>query len=103
MSEALPCNINKKRVFVRIDGVRVHRTVEDEIVLKQGKDKLIYLQKIRLHETGKIEYRFTYYMRGFKEGRMKGKWVFGQYSLTLPAGHLARLVAKARQRGWAGF
>lgn len=92
-----------------IDGTRIKATIEGVIFLEQSSQrkklasskKLICLQKLRF-ENKASEYRFTYYMEGFKESR-KGHWVFGQYSLLLPAKDLKRLLAKARRLKWPGF
>jgi hypothetical protein len=101
-----PCNIGKKpRKWTAIDGQPVLVVIEDEIMMPQGKPphtKLIYLQKLRFAVDDRIEYRFTYYMEGFK-GRMRGKWVFGQYSLIIPAEDLAKLLKEARAKKWEGF
>ena len=69
---------------------------------KAPDEKRIYLQKIQ-HDDKRVEYRFTYYMRGVKPGRTKGKWVFGQYSMMIPQRELAYLLRTARGKGWAGF
>jgi hypothetical protein len=97
-----PNNIGKRRTITAIDGERLSFVVEDEIVLPQGTDKLIYFQRFRWEEAGNVEYRLTYYMIGFKPGK-KGRWVFGQYSLMLPAAELSALLAEARRRGWDGI
>ena len=101
-----PVCVGNKRRFKAIDGKHVFVTIEDEIVRPQGSgphSKLIYLQKLRFEEDNHIEYRFTYYMAGFKEGRTKGQWVFGQYSLVVPAEDLQWLLRKARAKKWKGF
>lgn len=102
-----PNSIGKRRSHVAIDGRTVHKTVEDEIVVLQRaaarNPKLICFQKIRFEENNKLQYRFTYYMLGFKEGPRKGRWVFGQYSLFIPAPDLKRLLKLARKRGWPGI
>ena len=97
-----PCNINKRRAFTAIDGSTVHCTVKDEIVIPHGGGKLIYLQQFQFEKDQRIEYRFTYYMLGFKPSR-RGRWVFGQYSLMLGARELAKLLKEARKRGWPGI
>jgi hypothetical protein len=81
--------------------------VPDEIWLElpvpeKSTRKLIYFQQIEFEDTRKIEYRFTYYMVGLKPGA-RGPWVFGQYSLLIPAEHLSCLLAEARRRGWPGI
>lgn len=108
-----PVNIGKRRKVTLIDGRHVqYLTVEEEIVRPQRlprfpggpHEKLIYLQKLHVEEEGKThtEYRFTYYMKGFK-GRTRGWWVFGQSSLIIPPKDLSWLLRAARARGWSGF
>jgi hypothetical protein len=101
-----PDNVGKKsRRWTAIDGQPVSVVIEEEIKIPQKTGphkKLIYLQRLRFESDGHIEYRFTYYMEGFK-GKTKGKWVFGQYSLSVPAEDLAELLKQARAKGWEGF
>jgi hypothetical protein len=97
-----PVNIGKQRTFTAINGRKVHLTCIDEIVIAHGKGKLIYFQQFRFEEDRRIEYRLTYYMIGFKPSR-RGRWVFGQYSLMLPARELAVILREARKRGWPGI
>jgi hypothetical protein len=101
-----PVCIGNRRRFTAIDGKHVFVRIEDEIVRPQGRpphSKLIYLQKLRFEEDNHIEYRFTYYMTGYKEGKTKGQWVFGQYSLVIPADDLKWLLNAARTKKWKGF
>jgi hypothetical protein len=102
-----PDNLGKKlRTWKAIDGNPVHVTITGEIKIEQSiaaHKKLICLQQIRFEADGHTEYRFTYYMIGVKEGKTKGRWVFGQYSLVIPAEDLKILLAKAREAGWEGF
>ena len=97
-----PSNIGKRRVITAIDGTKVALLVTDEIVVPQGEHKLIYFQKLQFESDGRFEYRFTYYVRGFKPGR-RGKWVFGQYSLMAPEREVAIMLKEARARGWPGI
>lgn len=97
-----PNNIGKRRTITAIDGEKLSFVVEDEIVVPQGPEKLIYFQKFRWEIGDNVEYRLTYYMIGYKPGR-KGRWVFGQYSLMLPATELSVLLMEARKRGWEGI
>jgi hypothetical protein len=100
-----PCNIDKTRSHKAIDGRKVTYTIEDEIVQQQksaSNPKLIYFQKMRFAEDNRIEYRFTYYMLGYKTGA-RGRWVFGQYSLLIPPQDLSALLRKARQKKWKGI
>jgi hypothetical protein len=100
-----PNNIGKTRVLTAIDGSRVSLVVEDEIFRAQASakhPKLIYFQKLRFVADKQVEYRFTYYMLGHKVGA-RGRWVFGQYSLMLPAEDLSWFLSEARRRGWEGI
>lgn len=47
---------------------------------------------------GDIEYRIGYYIVG-KIGKAKGKWVWGQFCLFIPAKDLTTLFEKAKQEG----
>ena len=99
-----PKNIGKVRTHIAIDGRRVECTIVDEIVRRQKRSrhpKLIYLQRLRFAADGRTEYRFTYYMLGRKAGA-RGRWVFGQYSLSVPPRDLAALLRAARKRKWRG-
>ncbi|MEW6265849.1 MAG: hypothetical protein AB1641_22480 [Thermodesulfobacteriota bacterium] len=99
-----PKNVGKKRKIVGIDGQAMTLRIEDEIVRPQRNakfPKLIYFQKLRFEEDDRLEYRFTYYMLGQKPGA-RGRWVFGQYSLMIPAADLRELLIEARLRGWEG-
>lgn len=103
----IPNSIGRRRRIHAIDGRSRYFTVVDEIiqeqpVVEQGTRKLIYFQKIKFEEDARIEYRFTYYMLGLRPGA-KGRWVFGQYSLLIPAKQLKSLLAQARKRGWEGI
>ena len=100
-----PNHVGERLVFRAIDGRTAHRTIEDEIIRPQKTSrhgKLIYLQKMWYEEGGRSEYRFTYYMRGFKKGA-RGRWVFGQFSLLIPPADLKWLLREARRRRWPGF
>jgi hypothetical protein len=102
-----PDNVGKRRAHGTIDGRRLYKTIEDEIVLvekskKRHIKKLIYFQKLRFEEDGRLQYRFTYYMLGFKAGPSRGRWVFGQYSLMIDPKDLTWLLKAARKRKWPG-
>ena len=64
-----PHNVGKRRPIRSITGATVVFLVEDEIVIPFGSAKLIYFQKIKWEEDQRIEYRFTYYMMGYRPGR----------------------------------
>jgi hypothetical protein len=103
MTPKRPNNIGKVRNIKSINGEPLQYVVEDEIAIKQGSGKLIYLQKIKhTKPVTKVEYRFCYYMIGVKEGA-KGRWVFGQYALMIPTPALKKLVSSAREKGWDIF
>src|SRR5438094_6427420 len=100
-----PNNVGKRRSHTAIDGLKVHTLIEDEIVRPQKTarhKKLIYFQKVRHEESGRLDYRFTYYMLGFKPGPTQGRWVFGQFSLYVPPEDLSWLLKEARKREWPG-
>jgi hypothetical protein len=97
-----PNNIGKVRKIKSIHDKPVTFSITDEIVVAQGAGKLIYFQQL-LHTPGnRIEYRLCYYMLGVKESR-RGRWVFGQYALMVPANSLVKLLSEARKRGWKGI
>lgn len=100
-----PRTLGKTGKLKDIRGVAHTFKIIGEISCWQRKspdEKRIYLQRIE-HDDKRLEYRFTYYMRGVKPGRTEGKWVFGQYSMMIPQRQLAFLLAKAREKGWPGF
>jgi hypothetical protein len=100
-----PNNVGKKRVLTDINSQKVHMVVEEEIIRGSGKkphNKLIYLQKLKFEKGSRLEYRFTYYMRGIK-GKTSGRWVFGQYSLMIRQKELEYLLKEAKRRNWPGF
>jgi hypothetical protein len=99
-----PRTFGKKGKLVDIRGNAHTFEIIGEISCWQRKapdEKRIYLQQIR-HDDKRVEYRFTYYMRGVKPGS-KDKWVFGQYSMMIPQRELAYLLKQAKAKGWAGF
>ncbi len=88
-----------------IDGRPMRMTIEDEICVRQKSapiGKLIYIQKMRFDEDGRIEYRFAYYRIGFRKGA-RDRWVFAQYAPLIPPKDLRRLIKKAQKRKWPGF
>jgi hypothetical protein len=100
-----PVGVGARRRFKAIDGKDVFVTIEDEVYRPQKSGphkKLIYLQKLCFENDNHTEYRFTYYMEGQK-GKTKGSWVFGQYSLVVPAEDLRWLLKEARKKKWPGF
>jgi hypothetical protein len=96
-----PNNIGKRRKITTISGREVYLKVIDEIIVPHGDRKLIYFQQLQFEEDNRIEYRLTYYMLGHKSAR-RGRWVFGQYSIMIPAEELSAVLKEARLRGWPG-
>jgi hypothetical protein len=100
-----PRTLGSKGNLIDIAGKRHSFEVIGEISCWQKNapnEKRIYLQKI-LHDDKRLEYRFTYYMRGVKPGKTKGRWVFGQYSMMIPRRELSFLLKRAREERWPGF
>jgi hypothetical protein len=93
----------KKTLLIRsIDGTPRHFYVVDEIKFKMitSERHLCYVQKLRYQENNEILFRFGYYMIGVKEGRMKGKWVWGQFCPFFTKDDLLRLDKEMKARGW---
>jgi hypothetical protein len=97
-----PDNIGKTRLIKSIDGQKRRFLVKDEVVVPYRDRKLIYFQQLRFEKRRQFEYRLTYYMLSTKPSR-RNRWVFGQYSLMVPARELGRLIREARKRGWPGI
>jgi hypothetical protein len=95
-------DLERKRWLKTIDGKRISLRLVDEISRPQSNVpnlKWVCLQKLQHDADKRIEYRFTYYMKSPKVNR----WVFGQYSLMIPAKDLKWLLKEARKRKWEGF
>ncbi len=100
-----PHTLGKIGSLTDIEGRKMTFEIIGEISCWQRNaphEKRIYLQQIR-HEDNRLEYRFTYYMRGVKPGKTRGQWVFGQYSMMIPKHELSYLLKKAKEKGWPGF
>ena len=98
----LPPNIGKKGKAVHPpNGTVLRFEVVDEIRRPQTNEpsKIICLQKNEF-ANGETQFRLCYYILGKKEGRMKGRWVFGQYATFLPEADLKAIFSEAHQRGW---
>ena len=96
-----PSNVGKTRTVPHIGGSKRRFTVLDEICKRQSTypDKLIYLQKLRFEEDGRIELRLAYYIIG-KKPRMCGKWVWGQFATMIPIKDFQAIISKAVEKGW---
>ncbi len=98
-----PNNIGKRGSIIGINGDKRFFKIEDEIVRRErtstGENpKLIYFQRLRFDGQRRRFYRFTYYMLGVKP-RVRGRWVFGQYSLVIPTRQLRAFLDAAKARG----
>jgi len=96
-----PNNIDKRRCIKTICGDECYFIIEDEILHNQhdAHNKLIAFQRIKFEADNRIEYRLGYYMVGVKPGA-KGRWVWGQFCLTLPEKDLKIILKKAERKGW---
>lgn len=96
-----PSSVEKKRSIKNIFGEKRHLLILDEIKILQStdKNKLIVFQKIKIEETGLIEFRLGYYMIGVKLGA-KGRWVWGQFCLLIPQYDLEIILKEARLKKW---
>ena len=83
------------------DGEFFHFRVIDEVYIKHsGKsNKLLYLQRLKFDEDGRIEFRLCYYVIGKKPG-MRGRWVWGQYAPMLLVPDFRKIVRMAKRKGW---
>jgi hypothetical protein len=100
-----PRTLGNKGKLTNIYGEKKTFEVIGEISCWQGKlrNKRIYLQQIRHNDDNRLEYRFTYYMKGEKPGPTRDRWVYGQYSLMIPEPELAYLLKEAKTAAWPGF
>lgn len=83
------------------DGTVLHYKIIDEVRQFQdrSKSKLIVLQLVEFDDR-KPEIRVGYYIIGKKPGRMKGRWVWGQYAAFMPLPVFRSIIRKAKVRGW---
>jgi len=96
-----PDSIGKRKRILTITGEVQYFIIDDEIRhIQYGyKKKLIVFQKLQLEGRQVTEYRLGYYMIGEKP-RFRGKWVWGQFCLFIPAKDLEAILKEARKRGW---
>lgn len=75
--------------------------VIDEIIRipRSNPGKAIYLQMLENLPDRRREMRVCYFMIS-RNGRTKGRWVFGQFAPMIRQKDLEYLLRKARQRGW---
>jgi hypothetical protein len=94
----------RKRVsIVTQDGEKVSGTISGFVKLQESghKNKYFVLQKIHFDNFPgypKTLFRVGYFMLGTK-GRMRNKWVWGQYAPLFKRRDLKRLISKAKRRG----
>ena len=96
-----PDSVGKTKKLKTILGEIQTFVIVDEIRLTQHnyKKKLIVFQKLQLEGQSLIEYRLGYYMIGEKPGA-RGRWVWGQFCLFVPAKDLETILKEARRRKW---
>jgi len=90
--------IKKSGRITRRNGKKENFAVEKYVTLRQSnyRKKSFVLEEISFSDRNEI--RIGYYIIG-KKGRMKGKWVWGQFCPLLPKQDLRKLIRKARQVG----
>jgi hypothetical protein len=98
----LASHIGKRGVLVfPPDGHRQQFTIVDEITrMHRGvPSKIICLQLLRFDEDGRKQVRVGYYVIG-KKPKMRGRWVWGQYSSMMPLEDFRWVVQEAQKKGW---
>jgi hypothetical protein len=95
----LPSTIGKRGEYIDL-GVAHGFVVVDEVRREMtGYPNILVFQRIR-YDDGREELRLGYYAIGKKEGRMKGKWCWGQYALMAPACDFQAVIKMATEKGW---
>ncbi len=72
--------------------------LDEKVFIFERLRKVKRVGKLAYGETwkkGEREYRIGYFIVG-KNGRAKGKWVWGQFCPLIPRGDLSKLLEKAR-------
>ena len=72
--------------------------LSEKVFIFERLKKVKYTGKLAYEKTwkrGEQEYRIGYFIVG-RNGRAKGKWVWGQFCPLIPHGDLLRLLEKAR-------
>ena len=98
----LPSHVGKRgKSVMPPDREIVRYQIIDEISKFQdsSKSKVIVLQLVEF-DNRKTEVRIGYYIIGKKPGKMRGRWVWGQYAAFMPLKVFQSLVSEARKRGW---
>jgi len=97
-----PSNIGKPGTLVfPPDGHKQHFTIADEITRQHSgvPSKIIYLQLLSFDEDGREQIRIGYYVIG-KKPRMRGRWVWGQYSTMMPVEDFKWIIEQAEKKRW---
>jgi len=94
----LPSTIGKRGSYLDPDGTRLHFTVVDEI--RQEHATFIYVLQLLRFDMGVEELRLGYYVLG-KKPRFRGRWVWGQYAMSIAIEDFKVLIEEAQQKGWA--
>lgn len=68
------------------------------VIQRLERDSMIGKFSYQSTKLGDIEYRIGYYIRG-QNGKMKGKWPWGQFCPLIPAGDFKLLIDRARKDG----
>jgi len=99
--EQPPSKIGSRGKTKEPDGNITYFTILDEIrhPLFSEPAMLLCLHKIQHEHNGLIEIRFGYYIIG-KRGKMKDKWVWGQFAPMMPIEDFSEVINMARERGW---
>jgi len=74
--------------------------LDEKVFIFERLEKVKYTGKLAYGETwkrGELEYRIGYFIVG-RNGRTKGKWVWGQFCSLIPADDLSKLLEKARAK-----
>ena len=95
----LPSNVGKRgELKMPLGEVRKYTIVGEVRRTQAGAPhKKICFQKVEF-DDGRKELRLAYYIIG-KKGRMKRKWVFGQFATFMPARDFRSIVRRAKRKG----
>ena len=74
--------------------------LDEKVFIFERLKKVKHTGKLAYGETwkrGELEYQIGYFIVG-RNGRAKGKWVWGQFCPLIPHGDLSKLLEKARAK-----
>ena len=99
--ELIPTFFQEGKVVKGGKGTTIFKyRIEKEIVEAQGSDKCAVIQRIVWLDpmtdlaTGKVEFRFCYYMREKQNATGAKRWKFGQSALFVPPAVLKKLLER---------